>query len=1000
MPPVVHTADHRSPDRLVVAVSHADDTAEFAERLTAWLVRFAAPVEVWRDDEPTPDPVDRAVNKIRAADVLLFLISRAIGQGLDPCRGEVEHALSIGMDTVGILVHPDASVPDWASDLEVIDGSAVGDWSALEDWLRSARSGERRLAGWAERYKRLSELVESSAGYRQRRYREAAVECEWRLNTLALAMSDLKGADRQSTPPARNDALRVFKEPPVVPEAEFRDREEHLSKLVELLKNREPLIAVTGPSGIGKTGMVSRLLAQIRAGRVDLSIDGFVYLPVHGLLPVSAPLVVRALARESKESGSLLGRSVPWRDLLDEVLNALAKRCVVLVIDNAEDLLDSHGRIRDHDLCEVLDRLVERRDHGVRPVLVTQTPVVPGAHVLPINQGLEHPFAEGFLRALDTKELLGPDSTDDELKKLGETIGGSPRGLELAYRLITGPDEQSATWLRRLISAKAPDDVVSFLFGWTFERLETDDKRIAQALAIYGRPVPPAAVDYLLAPHVSHHGSEERLRFLCRIRLIRQDGNDHFYLPPRDRELVIATVKRGQPQDDDNRLTRFGLYRRGARYFAESKVRDEKIDGVEHLTAHFAEIDLTLRVGDNCRAQDLIDAVDARHLHSLGHSITLVPFIDRLGALPTRTRELRRLCTLVWAYRQQKDHDRVLDHAEAALLLARVQHDRPTRAGLLIQTGNSHLDRGEWTMAFAQHQSALRVLKLRPPWSTRRERAAAHIGLATSHLHGGRFDKALRHHARAVRLLGPIRSSSNDLAKHKELAQMRVTLMTIAGLVAMHRHRPDQAAEHLNRAVDLAKSVGLQPELGLCHLHRAHLFVNTRDFAAAVQEAGAAAESGGHELWRDAKEILALACLCTESTAEAERAIAEAVRHQPTVHGLLFQGIIRYREGDLVTAAAEFDRARRLAENLREPAGSDFALLDAQALANAGFGLSRRQPELIGTACDLYRQARTMTGNAAGPRRRNEILLDQFRSRAAPDALARLHAAAVRPPTH
>ena len=45
-----------------------------------------------------------------------------------------------------------------------------------------------------------------------------------------------------------------------------------------------------------------------------------------------------------------------------------------------------------------------------------------------------------------------------------------------------------------------PDNVVKEVVGEAFSRLDPTAQRLMQALAIYRRPVTPAAVDYLLQP--------------------------------------------------------------------------------------------------------------------------------------------------------------------------------------------------------------------------------------------------------------------------------------------------------------------------------------------------------------------------------------------------------------------------------------------------------------------------------------------------------------------
>src|SRR5262249_32505737 len=148
-------------------------------------------------------------------------------------------------------------------------------------------------------------------------------------------------------------------------------------------------------------------------------------------------------------------------------------------------------------------------------------------------------------------------------------------------------------------------DVGEHLLARTFERLDRIDRRNVQALAIYGRPVQPAAVDHLLQPYVQGPGSAARLCALHRDQLVRRDLDGHYYVPPTpDRELLLTSIPPASPSDligpDAARpgFTRHELRHRAADYFARSHPGPDQITGVDDLRTHFAEIDLRIQAAD------------------------------------------------------------------------------------------------------------------------------------------------------------------------------------------------------------------------------------------------------------------------------------------------------------------------------------------------------------------------------------------------------------------
>lgn len=1016
-------------DHLVVATTFAPDGAAFAAALRERLVQTPLPVEPWWDDDAAA--VGGADQPLRRADLLLFVMTAASTTAGSPCREEVDRAAGAGIDVIALVADARAGRPDWARHPLTIDFThdEQRGWADLDAALRFAGSAERRRQVLQIQYDALSQDASAAA---DARYAAALREVDRRIVQASLQLDDPAGtqrrkadainagkaAEREPERPALDEAgLRWYHEPPAVPQDVFQDREQHMRELERMLVDPAVrMITLVGPPGIGKTGMAARLLANLRAGTAALRLDGFCYLPVHGARPVNAPTLLRALihmVRNDETAGRLadrLAQPVAWSDLLDEVLDGLGDSPVVVVIDNAEDLLDDAGRLDAPDLQEMIDRLLERRDHGVRPVLVSQrltAALVPrGAVALHLAEGLAVKDATRFLVALDAEDLLGLRSVPEhDLSMLHRLTGGSPRSLELAFGLLTGPSGGSVRDLVDLIVDEA--DVGRYLLRRTVDELDFADRRIVQALAIYGRPVQPAAVDHLLSGYLQGPGSAAGLRALYRKRLVQRDHDGNYYVPPEpDRELVLRSIPTGQglaPGGRDLRRPQFirkELWSCAAEYFFESRPPDKQIRGVEDLRTHFAEIDLRIQAEEHEAALKLIGHIDCTYLHRWGRSSTVVQALDRLDgaftgvAYRTRDLELRRLCSLLWAYTQQKNHNRIVECGARARTLARALGNRPTEATVLIHLANSHRENGSPGTATRLSRLALRKLRW-PNRGTGTELAWAHAGLMLCYATAGNFRRALRHHAKAVRHLGaPDRSDAAPTGAF-ELAQLRTTLLADAGLIYTQLGRYDEAREQLDQASRAAEAAGLDVSLGQCHHLAAQLLLNERRFTNAIRSAEEAAAIGvraaNQVLCRDAREVLTLAYLGKNDLVEAAAAASAAVRYRPRALSFALQGLVAFRRPDFGVAAEAFRRARDLLPS--RTVAADFQVADVIGLVLAGLALSTGRPDLVDASCSAYRTARSMT-RARGVEDRNMLLLDQFVEHADRSMVSRIRAAA------
>src|SRR5262249_2630903 len=148
--------------------------------------------------------------------------------------------------------------------------------------------------------------------------------------------------------------------------------------------------------------------------------------------------------------------------------------------------------------------LLEFPPHGLKIIITTR--IAPGelAMVQPalqrrldLDAGLEHPFAEEILRAMDADGKVGLQRAPDALlSRARERTLGYPRALEHLFGILSADRDTSLQQILDDTRRFLPEQVVAVLVGEAFSRLDGTAQRVMQALAVYRYPVTPAAVDY------------------------------------------------------------------------------------------------------------------------------------------------------------------------------------------------------------------------------------------------------------------------------------------------------------------------------------------------------------------------------------------------------------------------------------------------------------------------------------------------------------------------
>jgi predicted ATPase/class 3 adenylate cyclase/DNA-binding CsgD family transcriptional regulator len=271
--------------------------------------------------------------------------------------------------------------------------------------------------------------------------------------------------------------------------ASFVGRIVELAELHALLSRGPRLVTIAGPGGIGK----SRLALQVAADALNGTRDG-VWLVE--LAPVTEPeLVTRAAAAALKLS------EAPGRPMLDTLIDAIGDRDLLLILDNAEQVLGAVAALADTVIrsCPRAFVLVTSRE----PLGISGEHVfrVPGLTVPPADLA-----APGRLAAFESVQLFAEHAA---LQRRGFTVDdanatavaaicirldGIPLALELAAARLGSLsaseinarlDQRFRLLTRGNRTALPRHQTLRALIDWSYDLLSPEEQTVFNRLSVF-----------------------------------------------------------------------------------------------------------------------------------------------------------------------------------------------------------------------------------------------------------------------------------------------------------------------------------------------------------------------------------------------------------------------------------------------------------------------------------------------------------------------------------
>ena len=720
----------------------------------------------------------------------------------------------------------------------------------------------------------------------------------------------------------------------------FKDRLRETRALCDHLADASVrLVSVVGRGGMGKTALVGRVLADLERGKLpvpgeerELLIDGILYL--------TARSTGLGLERIYTDVGRMLGEpaasklAAHWADRdaslaskVEYLLETMRDGLYLILLDNLEDYLTDDGEIIEEGLRLFVERCLTQPG-GVRLIVTSReearlaVAVLRSARSIPLREGLPEDEAAALLRDLDPQGMLGlRDAPQDDLCRAARLTRGIPRALEMLAGIL---DRDPTVSLPRLLADERlfGEQVVEQLVAEGYQRLEDDEQRVMEALAIFDRPVDETAVAYLLHPWFP--GLDVRA---CLRRLVsgyfasasRVTGE--YSLHPLDRDYTYRQL----PEDEEPVLSlvegadaynRRNLELRAADFYASIRKPESEWKSIEDLAPQLAEFEHRVRAGDYDGACRVLEPIDRSYLLLWGHYARLVELRERLlGRLTDPDLQAGNLGSLGSAYLLLGQFERAIEFYEEALATAREISYHRLEGNTLGNLGTSYLDLGQVERAIQLYEEALAIFReIGDRWAE----GATFGNLGRAYCALGQVEQAIEFHEEALTITREI----GDRSVESHLLNNLGTTYFIQG--------------------DFAACIECQ-----------------REGLAITIEIGERSEQSHCLSW------LGKALLATGELSEARRRCTQARDldvPETSYQAALALGIVLLHQRDPAAAETLADAAARCRAMLDRTAGlykARYALAAAlvgNAVCDPGWAEESKQAELLAPALDEYRR--------------------------------------------
>ncbi|HRJ59437.1 MAG TPA: tetratricopeptide repeat protein [Anaerolineales bacterium] len=1035
-----------------ISYSHADGL-DFVTKLADELEGGHPFIQVWFEKREMvaglDDWDDQLAKAIRDCKCLLYVMSKDSTAGHSNCKAEWTWALKYKKPVICLLIDKDAEDQFRLNSRQKIDFTSNFDQglARLRKSIAHLDSPEGELEELRHRLADANRDLQRVTDEEKPRVQADIDELTKQIEIQQRIVDDPEaakaqtqknietGLERERKPEketkTKETTTKFINPPPGIAPIYFQDRYDETREILRFLNDdSQRMMTIVGRGGVGKTAMVCRLLKGLEGGELpdglgSMKVEGIVYLSESGshrvnfanlfydlckLLPADAANALDAVYKNPQASTA-------------SKMSALSDRFtagkVVLLLDNVEPLISVETfDIADAELDECLRALLHGAHSALKVILTTRVAprglnlCEPGRQrVLTLDSGLEQKYAVEMLREMDVDGKLGLKSADAEaLKRAYERTLGFPRALEALFAILAS---DRYTTLDELLTMPTPDNVVEALVGEAFNRLDTNAQKVMQALAVYNRPVTPAAVDYLLAPHLPAMDSAPILQRLANMHFARKESG-RFYLHPVDREFVFSLLAIGDAIAIRPRnvfipieflkirtdFTQIGLTDRAADYFSQARKSRAEWKKLEDLSAQLAEFDLRYAAGDYDSAASVLTEIDGDYLLLWGHYRLTINMHSRLRGLigdsHFRISHLNILGSALFHISHYKESIQVY---EEGLSLTRQTNNRHTEGTLLGNLGSSYLCLGDYLNAIELLEHGLDIDR---EIGDRSGESARLINLGSAYAKLGNIHKAIElleqasliarevsdyriqgfalgHLGSQYIYLGDVRKASEvyeqALAIHRDISDRRGEFNALASLGNCWADLGDlrRSIDFYEHALIIAREIGDREgeETALNILAKALTQDGQYASAIAMAKQGLSIAVEIDIPAAHAYETLSTISLIKGQLDDALFNAQEGTKFdEPNINHNVstLLGIIALRQGDEVAARGAFLRAIGQADEILSKTAEYYSALDAKGLALCGLALTASDSHLADDchlqAIETFRKARKIAPHA------------------------------------
>ncbi len=610
---------------------------------------------------------------------------------------------------------------------------------------------------------------------------------------------------------------------PVSVISHFHDRKGEQTRVQQLLAAPSTrLVSIIGRGGIGKSGLVTKIISDVESGQWEYLEPDAPRPSVGGVIYISTRTRGLSVERIFLDCADLLGgekqslirnlwrsRDLDLESKTSQLLEYFRDSTYVILLDNLEDLQNTDGSLTDEDLYQFLETALNAA-HSVKFLTTSRLPLVLSSDLaklderIRLNDGLPTNDGIAMLRELDHNgEANFRDEDAATLAKAVDLVHGVPRALEIIFSIC---QQDSFITLDELIEQFRERPEIENLVADNYKRLDQNSHYILEALSVFARPAPIPALEYMLQPFAVNIPVRQVVDKLARIATVSIDRpTKTINLHPIDRDYVYNAL----PKTGD--YSQQALEIRAADYYEQQRLPAEKWLTIDDLEPQLFEFDHRIRAGQAEIALKLLDSIDNDYLRVWGHLNRLSTMRKQLmPLLSDKTMLYDNTLTLGISYMHRRQNHIAIEYFKEALGIAKALHDEERVGKAHSNLSMAHLAQGELDAAEEHIEPARQIFEKTADQKTFSVILQNQVNI---HLYRGRYDEA-------VETLNIVQKIADEMGD----TERQVLAINTQAQLFNHMGKFDHSIELLERYLPLVRSTrnklsisGMVANLGMAY---------------------------------------------------------------------------------------------------------------------------------------------------------------------------------------